>query len=440
LLFLLFLWIVKQSFMGKALFPIPHKSEGCPFMNAESKAPRLIIVSDTGHIFYELNGIKGCTFGRAPDNDVVLKDNLISRRHLIIEPTEAGFRIRDLNSHNGSYLNGDRISEEPLRTWDTARIGRTLIFFFDPQTILGDSALELKRPAVLNAWGLEDSTLGCSAFDRVRESLASVLDEVTAKELIDSMRRDERSLTLEKILTTVQKQSVPAATPNSADYRVLSQRIATAEGGGDFFESVVQGGYLLCALGNVRGRGLSAAMNGVLARATVRAVLEIAKAPPEVMVTHAQKALIGILPDDAVFNLAVVRLSEQGELKATSLGAVSALLYRRFSNRGEVLRNAAEISSGAMLSFSAWLDVGDAVVLASEGVTRGKSAEGERYSVKLLRNSVKEQVTPGTSAILESLVSGYTNHSQNSQNHDASFVVLARLDKNPHDPTAASAD
>lgn len=396
-----------------------------------STLPRLIIVSDNGHLFYELNGKKSICFGRSPDCEVVLKDNLISRRHLIIEPTEVGYRVRDLKSHNGSYLNGDRISEEPLRSWDTARIGRTLIFFFDPKSMIGEMGGELHGEG--EEFGSNDATSANSAIDRIQESLAAALDEVTAKELIESLRREERSQQFAKMLDTIHKESIPRNTPSSDLYQVLSRRVSALEGGGDFFESVTQGSYLLCAIGNVRGWGLQAAMNGVLARATVRSVMEIAKAPPEVMVTHAQKALKGILPEDAVFNLTIVRLSEQGELKATSLGAVSALLYRRFSNRGEVLRNAAEISSGAMLSFSAWMDMGDAVVLASEGVTRAKNSSGDRYSVKKIRNSVKEQTLPGTQAILESLVLGYTAHSENSQNHDATFAVVARLDRATQD-------
>lgn len=396
-----------------------------------STLPRLIIVSDNGHLFYELNGKKSICFGRSPDCEVVLKDNLISRRHLIIEPTEVGYRIRDLKSHNGTYLNGDRISEEPLRSWDTARLGRTLIFFFDPKSMLGDLAGEFQSESQL--LGSDDVTSSNSAIDRVQESLAGVLDEVAAKELVDSLRRDERNYQFAKLLNTIQKESVPEHVPCSELYQVLSRRVSAQEGGGDFFESVQQGNYLLCAIGNVRAQGLKAAIHGVLARATVRAVMEIAKAPPEVIVTHAQKALKGILPEECSFNLTIVRLSEQGELKATSLGAVSALLYRRFSNRGEVLRNAAEISSGAMLSFSAWMDMGDAVVLASEGVTRGKNLSGERYSVKMIRNSVKAQSLPGTSAILDSLVQGYSAHSQDSQNHDATFVVVARLDRATQD-------
>ena len=48
--------------------------------------------------------------GRAPDNDVVLNDLLVSRHHaeLVVTP-ERGYRIVDLKSHNGTFVDGDPV-------------------------------------------------------------------------------------------------------------------------------------------------------------------------------------------------------------------------------------------------------------------------------------------------------------------------------------------
>jgi transcriptional regulator with PAS, ATPase and Fis domain len=47
--------------------------------------------------------------GSASDNDLVLRDPMVSRRHCEIELTEAGFRIRDTGSTNGIHVAGVRI-------------------------------------------------------------------------------------------------------------------------------------------------------------------------------------------------------------------------------------------------------------------------------------------------------------------------------------------
>jgi pSer/pThr/pTyr-binding forkhead associated (FHA) protein len=64
--------------------------------------------------------------GRGPDNDVViqgLEAASVSSHHCEIHRNEAGFRIRDLESTNGTYLNGERITEAELRAPASIRFG-----------------------------------------------------------------------------------------------------------------------------------------------------------------------------------------------------------------------------------------------------------------------------------------------------------------------------
>ncbi len=49
--------------------------------------------------------------GREPDNSLVLDDNVASRYHAVIEPAGQGFRIRDLGSSNGTFVNGRRVED-----------------------------------------------------------------------------------------------------------------------------------------------------------------------------------------------------------------------------------------------------------------------------------------------------------------------------------------
>ena len=49
------------------------------------------------------------TFGRLPDNDIVLGEVGVSRTHAVIERTEDGFVLRDLNSTNGTFVNRNNV-------------------------------------------------------------------------------------------------------------------------------------------------------------------------------------------------------------------------------------------------------------------------------------------------------------------------------------------
>lgn len=67
------------------------------------------------------------TIGRLPDNDVVIDDLLVSRRHAVLEQTPRGWMLRDRGSGNGTFVGGHRITQTPITENDVIGIGRTLL-------------------------------------------------------------------------------------------------------------------------------------------------------------------------------------------------------------------------------------------------------------------------------------------------------------------------
>lgn len=63
--------------------------------------------------------------GTAPDCNIVLRDPSISGRHAEITLAGRGYRINDLGSTNGTFVNDKRVTSEDLIDNDSVRLGRT---------------------------------------------------------------------------------------------------------------------------------------------------------------------------------------------------------------------------------------------------------------------------------------------------------------------------
>jgi pSer/pThr/pTyr-binding forkhead associated (FHA) protein len=68
--------------------------------------------------------------GRHPDADIFLDDVTVSRRHAEIVRDGVAFTVRDLDSLNGTYLDGERTSEGALTDGSEIQIGKYRMTFY----------------------------------------------------------------------------------------------------------------------------------------------------------------------------------------------------------------------------------------------------------------------------------------------------------------------
>lgn len=61
--------------------------------------------------------------GRRQDCDLCIPLMIVSRRHCELNLDRGQLRLRDLNSRNGTYLNGDRVDEAQVNPGDKIQIG-----------------------------------------------------------------------------------------------------------------------------------------------------------------------------------------------------------------------------------------------------------------------------------------------------------------------------
>jgi len=119
---------------------------------------RLILNLD-GHTLAEYNMTKErYTVGRLPDNDVRIDNPAVSGHHsLIINILNDSF-IEDLNSTNGTYVNGKLIKKHALQHGDKITIGHHQIRFADQQSE-EDEQDEFEKTMVINPRSQDEEAL-----------------------------------------------------------------------------------------------------------------------------------------------------------------------------------------------------------------------------------------------------------------------------------------
>ena len=86
--------------------------------------PKLTIRSESGEqISHDLVD-ETATIGRAPENSILLEDVSVSGRHAELTLVGANWHLKDLNSTNGTLVNGQPVTDVLLRAGDRIRFGK----------------------------------------------------------------------------------------------------------------------------------------------------------------------------------------------------------------------------------------------------------------------------------------------------------------------------
>lgn len=113
----------------------------------QERVPRLILQggSQKGR---EIRLSEKClTIGRLESSDLVISDRLVSRNHAQIERGDGQYILHDCDSRNGTFVNGQRISEPyVLRDGDEIQIGLGFrALYIDPEATSALAAGVIRR-------------------------------------------------------------------------------------------------------------------------------------------------------------------------------------------------------------------------------------------------------------------------------------------------------
>lgn len=95
---------------------------------------KLIITLDDNLISVSTLDKERMTLGRRPYNDIVVDNLAVSGEHAALQVIGSEYYIEDLNSTNGTFINGKKIKRQILQAGDQIEIGKYVIkYVSEPQ-------------------------------------------------------------------------------------------------------------------------------------------------------------------------------------------------------------------------------------------------------------------------------------------------------------------
>lgn len=421
---------------------------------------RLIVVSEREHAYLDVDAMQQVRVGRAPDNDVVLKDDMVSRRHCVIEKAEDdAWRVRDLKSFNGTYLNERRVREEPVALWDAVRVGRTKMFLVDrlgeasateraavgqsegapegaPVPDLGESAeapAASPAPAPAAPAAAEGEELGGATRTMSLDgaSVAAVLQNKEIRGVIDDLLRREREKAEREVSRRVRDESAPAVLPPVEGLAVRARRFGPLDGGGDFYD-VFPGapGETCLAVGSVSGVGVAACVAASAARHALRGLVagRSHESPPLELVQELRELLSETLHPGSAVSLLLARISPGGKVRVAAIGGTGALVYDSAKDAVEILRAPGRRDEEAARAqhMDHVLREGDRLLLLSDGAGSLRRQGGqETHGVERLQQGLLEHKALAAKELTQKLAEGFESFSGGNPDRDATTVVVA---------------
>ncbi len=166
-----------------------------------------MIVSIDGVVIKEVQLTKDrTTLGRRPYNDIVIDNLAVSGEHAVLQMTGNDVHLEDLNSTNGTYVNGKAVKKQTLLNHDVVEIGKYKIKFANEAADAGFDKTMVFKPG---SAGLAPSAAPPSASMPVPSG--APMAAVNAAIKVMSGAAAGREVPLVKVVTTIGKPGVAVA-------------------------------------------------------------------------------------------------------------------------------------------------------------------------------------------------------------------------------------
>ncbi len=263
--------------------------------------------------------------------------------------------------------------------------------------------------------------IGHLAAVKIRET--EIYEDAEKRKLLEEELRRAAS---------IQQGLLPLEPLVHAPFQVAGRNLPSQNVGGDYFDFIeCEGGALCVALGDVAGKGMSAALLMANLHANIRAQIETGRPLPE-MIGRVNRAIFRAVRGQRFITFVIASLDPStGRVQYVNAGHNPPVLLRAGGevetlDKGGFLLGVFEDATYEMADVS--MNPGDLLVLYSDGVTEAMDADGNEFGDDRLVAFIKENRALAPEAFVDALIQGVRDFSHLGKPGDDVTVTVVRRD------------
>lgn len=268
--------------------------------------------------------------------------------------------------------------------------------------------------------------------------IAHFFNEVTKnlERIAPTVAEGKRMSSELEIASEIQKNVLPAVTPEVPGLEIYTNTRAAVEVGGDSYDIIREGPNTFMYLGDVTGHGVPAGLVMMMVNTLVHLLAETHPSGYDVLVNTNRQLKPKIKPTMFMTMIMLRWNDQEKKMYLTGAGHEHIITYRRASNICEV-RKTGGIAIGMLQDNSKILreevlpfESGDSIILYSDGIVEAKNTRGEQFGLDRLKASV-EKYTPISKTpqeLFTSISSDFAAFVEDqTQQDDITLIVIKRL-------------
>jgi len=262
------------------------------------------------------------------------------------------------------------------------------------------------------------------SFDRMTESIATLLTNVAEKERLQSEI---------EIAATIQRNLLPKEGPQNRGVSFSAHFEPTASIGGDYYDVFnLDKSHLAVAIGDVSGHGLSTGLVMAMVKAAITTLVE--EGADEVSLFERLNDLVHRSTERRAFMTLAFTIFdlERGVIRHTNAGHLYPYLLRQGQPPNSIELPSLPLGVRSKIktrTVEVNLEEGDTIVYLSDGIIEAQNEQGDPFGFDQLESLLRQAVDTSPNAIRDAILLAVTRHVGNRPADDDRTVMILRFDQ-----------